>query len=360
MIVSGTSNRSNSQWLQACVLLFAIVVLPLGVAYAQDYEAVERRLGEGVSEGELSLGQAIVMMDALRGAAKDGKDEDDVERRVGEWIGSVGEKIKAAVAAGKLSEEDAWKKWHHFKENEVGPKLKALVASGEVTERWALSLWDGLEKAEIGERLKAAVAKGEITEEQALAKWKAITEGRDKGGHDLEATWKKLQAMVKAGKLTERQAHAKMAAIKNQAAWGPSARGGKPGEERKRNPREDYARAEAELRKAVAAGRISAEDARARLQRMRKAMAGQGDRGEKVDWDPIKRRIEGAVKAGKMTREEANRHYEGLKKRFGAAKASEAELAAVKKKIWAGVKAGKMTEAQARARWEAYLKSIGR
>jgi len=431
MIVSGRSNRSNSRWLQACVLLFAVAALPLGVAYAQDYDAVEKRLGKLVSEGALTLEHAGVMMDALREAAgdeHDEKDEGDIEARFGEWIGSVGEKLKKAVQAGKLSEEDAWKKWHHFKENELAPKLKATVASGHMSEATALEMWHALEKAEAGERLKAAVAKGEMTEKAALAKWAEINRGRDQGGHDLEAIWKKLQAMVKAGKLTEKQAHAKMAAIKKKAAGDSSARGRKPSEaemgavkkrigeaikagkiteaqgkarweaylkgigaagvkagklseedaskkwyhrkakpeepreERKRTPREDYARAEAELRKAVATGRISAEDARARLQAMRKAMAGAGehgprritredyaraeaelrkavgtgrisaedararlqgmrkmmgkprDRDEKVDWDAIKRRIEGAVKAGKMTREEANKHYVGIKK----------------------------------------------
>jgi len=75
------------------------------------------------------------------------------------------------VKAGKLSEEDAWKKWHYFKENELAPKLKAAVASGKLSEQWALSAWKSLEKADVGERLKAAVAKRQMTADQAKQRW---------------------------------------------------------------------------------------------------------------------------------------------------------------------------------------------
>jgi len=37
MIVSETANRVTSRWLQACVLLCAAVVFPVGITYAQDY-----------------------------------------------------------------------------------------------------------------------------------------------------------------------------------------------------------------------------------------------------------------------------------------------------------------------------------
>jgi len=66
MIVSETPNRWNSRTLLASMLLCAAVVLPVGMTFAQDYDAVERRLGEAVAEGELSLEQANAMMGALR------------------------------------------------------------------------------------------------------------------------------------------------------------------------------------------------------------------------------------------------------------------------------------------------------
>ena len=211
MIVSETTNRSRSRWLQACVLLGAMLVLPVGLTYAQDFDAVERKLGEAVAEGELSLEQAVVMMEALREVAED-EQEGGINRRFGGWIGDVGGKLKAAVEAGKLSEEDAWKKWHHFKQHELGPKLKATLKAGKMSEEIARRIWHDVEMAEVGEKLKAAVAKGELTEKEAGAKWKAISKesrgdfaerpSRDEMGKVKERIW----AGVKEGRITEAQA----------------------------------------------------------------------------------------------------------------------------------------------------------
>ena len=346
MIVSETPNRSSSRWLQACVLLCAMFVLPPGLAYAQDYEAVERRLGEAVSEGELSLKQAAVMMDALKEATEDDRDDDgDIERRFEGWIGSVGEKLKAAVEAGKLSEEDAWRKWHHFKESELAPKLKATVASGQVSEEWALSVWHGLEKAEIGERLKAAVAKGEMTEEEAWAKWKAINRGHDKadrgkaapGREELAEIGRKIRAAVEAGEITEEQARAKMAGLEARAHLMNVRR---------------------ELGAAVEAGRISKEDAARKFEaaerEVRERMS-RDDKGDDVDWDAIKRRIEGAVKRGDMTREQADAKYREIKMRAAGGK-KDIDREAIGRKLKEAVKAGKLTEEEAREKWEAIQK----
>ena len=65
MIVSCKTNR-KSRWVKAGVLLCAMIVLPLGITSAADYEAVERKLGEAVAEGQLSLDEAKLMLDTLR------------------------------------------------------------------------------------------------------------------------------------------------------------------------------------------------------------------------------------------------------------------------------------------------------
>lgn len=56
--------------------------------------------------------------------------------------------------------------------------------------------------------------------------------------------------------------------------------------ERRRITREDYERAAAELREAVAEGRISEEDAIARLTAMRRMMAEQDERRPDTDERP--------------------------------------------------------------------------
>ena len=56
--------------LRMAVIAIATCVLPFGVVYAQDFEAVEKRLGGAVESGEISLEQANIMMQALREAAR--------------------------------------------------------------------------------------------------------------------------------------------------------------------------------------------------------------------------------------------------------------------------------------------------
>ena len=68
----------------------------------------------------------------------------------------------------------------------------------------------------------------------------------------------------------------------------------------------------------VAEGRISDEDARARLGAMRRMMAERHKERTDVDWDAIKRRIEGAVERGDLTREEADAKYRVIKKQVAA------------------------------------------
>ena len=66
MIVSQKPNRSNSRWSRMCVLVCTVVVLPLGLASAQDYEAVGKRLKESVQKGEITQQQAEAMMATLK------------------------------------------------------------------------------------------------------------------------------------------------------------------------------------------------------------------------------------------------------------------------------------------------------
>jgi hypothetical protein len=79
MIVSEIPKRSNSRWLQIYVLLCAMVVLPLGIASAQDYSAVAKRLKRAVKKDEITQEQADIMMAALK---KEKSPEADDERDI--------------------------------------------------------------------------------------------------------------------------------------------------------------------------------------------------------------------------------------------------------------------------------------
>ncbi len=108
---------------------------------------------------------------------------------------AIAKELKAAVKAGKLSEEQAWAKW------------KAIQGSADKK---------GHDKEGLAVQLKAAVKAGKLSEEDAKAKWEAINKGRQgvrKAPADMEAVAKKLKMAVKAGKLSERDAKAKWKAI---------------------------------------------------------------------------------------------------------------------------------------------------
>ena len=71
MIVSMHTSTKLPRWLSGSVLALAMGLLPFGIAYGQDYDAVERRLGAAVADGEITLSQAQTMMRALRATSED-------------------------------------------------------------------------------------------------------------------------------------------------------------------------------------------------------------------------------------------------------------------------------------------------
>ena len=114
---------------------------------------------------------------------------------------------------------------------------------------------------ELGAKLKAAVAAGKLTEAEAKAKWAELTKQsearkgrRQPEGDDLEGVWKRLEAAVKAGKLTQEQAEAKMIAIKRSAD--------KKGKAAKQPV--DRKGLDARLEAAVKAGKLTREEADAK------------------------------------------------------------------------------------------------
>jgi len=409
MIVSGNPKRSNTRWLQACVLLCAMVVLPLGIASAQDYKAVERRLGEAVSKGELTLKQASVMMDALKKQAAKSKSDANLE--------SVWKKLQAMVKTGELTEEQAAAKMSAIKKEaakkdqdsdrtkaylmKVKKELGAAVEAGEISREDAARRYEATEKG-IKERMAAerrqpggerrhitredyaraeaelrkAVAEGEISEEDARARLGAMRremdrqaergergitieeykraeakmrkmidegkakpedverrliemrkmtrdeaergDGRQRTTHgnkraEYEGFERRIRAAVAAGKMTRVEAGEQLEGFRLRME---TARRGERGE--RGITVGEYRRAEAKMRKMVEEGKAKPEDVEGRLIEMRKMMAGEGERSTRkdVDWESIKKRIEGAVKSGDMTREEADAKYKEIRERM--------------------------------------------
>jgi len=224
-------------------------------------------------------------------------------------------------------------------------------------------------------RMSVALTAGKITHEQAIERMAAYKKrvGQGKGSADTEeklddAIAKRLRAAVKAGKISEEDARARLNRMRKMLdTREPRTREGDPKTVQKaaeqRIRRADYARAEARLKAAVEAGKVSEEDARARLNRMRKMLGRQGkgsaDAEEKLD--AVRRRMSVALTAGKITREQASERMAAYKKRVGQGKGSadteeKLDADAIAKRLKAAVKAGKLTEKEAKAKWEAMKK----
>ena len=352
MIVSDNPRRSNSRWLRVCVLLCAVVVLPLGIASAQDYKAVEKRLGEAVVNGELSLAQASVMMDALRKAggakkqAAKSKGDTDLE---GAW-----EKLTAMVKAGELTKEQAIEKMSAIKKQaakknkgsdraeaylmKVKKQLGELAEAGKISKEEAAKRFAAAEKG-IKERMAAGSSqsgrKRLTREEYALA----------------EA---KLKKAVAEGKISKEDMLARLNGMRREMA-------GQKEISKKRITREDYARAESDLRKLAAEGKISKEALRKRLDEMRKMMAGQGERSERritvEEYERAEAKMRKMVEDGKAKPEDVERRLIEMRKMIGGASereaAKEVDTEGIKRRIEDAVKSGEITREQADAKYKA-------
>ncbi len=258
------------------LVLVCVAGLVVGCA-APNYEGVSSRLEMAVMNGEVTQVQAEEMMASLaktrfaeRMELLDGGD-------LGARAKSVGEGLKSAVDAGKITEDEAWAKWEAFKRDDFGPMLKASVASGEMTREEGAELWWQVNKAELGQRLKSAVARGDMTEEEAKAKWAQI-EQREAGV--------RLRVAVAKGEMTPEEARANWAEMNGECDGGDKpecARGEKrDGEcDRDEMSRQQFSQIAKRLRAKVESGEMSEEDARKHMMNLRKRMARESDgRGE--------------------------------------------------------------------------------
>ena len=134
MIAEKTSKVPS--WLRAVICAVAICVFPIGLVYAQDFEAVERRLGGAVEAGELSLEQANM---------------------------AFAKEIEAAMKAGKLSREDTKKKLIEMRREMFEEK------SGD--ERGDREM-EGRRKRyeQVTKRIKAAIESGDMSAEEGEKK----------------------------------------------------------------------------------------------------------------------------------------------------------------------------------------------
>ncbi|MDP7496753.1 MAG: hypothetical protein QGI77_09980 [Roseibacillus sp.] len=202
-------------------------------------------------------------------------------------------------------------------------------------------------------RIKAAVEAGRISKEDAQ---KRLSQMRKAGGaneakgdgrgfsvEDYRRAEEKIKAAVEAGRVSKKDAEKRLIEMR-KAIGADKAKGDGRGIRV-----DDYRRGEVRIKAAVEAGRISKEDAEKRLLEMRKAIRseGRGDKKESRDERGLKYRameekIWAAVKAGKLSKEDAMKKLAGLKKEiwggdqkkdWDGKKGSDAGIEALKRQV---------------------------
>ena len=201
--------------------------------------------------------------------------------------------------------------------------------------------------------------------------------GKDPRAEKFRLAEEKIWSAVKAGKLSKAAAQKHLGAIKNQI-W--ADKGKKQNRGGKDSRAEKFRAAEEKIWSAVKAGKLSKEAAQKKLSGLKKEIwggnlkkdsgdnKGSGAKNEGYDkreakYHSFEKEIWGAVKAGKLSKEAAQKKLAGLKKEIwegelkkgsGAKKGSgdkkesydkrEAKFNSFEKEIWGAVKAGKLTK----------------
>ena len=312
------------------IVAMAFCVLPLGLVCAQDYEAIQKRLGEAVKAGELSRTQAGVMLEALKKSGNDDKAKGAMRERYMQAV----ERAKAAVESGQATEEQVEERLKLLRQRMFGEKqpqthededsemeankrrymaaaeeIKKAVKEGKVSKEDADKRLIEMRKAmfrsgdrkdrdngkdmaalkrrydEGAKRIEAAVEAGRITKEDGekrLIEMRKSLFDDDKQDPDVDkqmeakkrrymAFAKQIEAAVDAGKISKEDAEKKLIELRKEMF-----RDGGRKKEARRDQRgisvEDYRRAEREIRELVEKGKVSKEDAERRLIEMRKAI----------------------------------------------------------------------------------------
>lgn len=110
-------------WLRASIFTATLAVFPLGLVYAQDFDAVERRLKQAVKAGELSPQEAKAMLGTLDREAKDLQATSEAEDLKSRYK-QIAQKVMLEVDRGDLTAEEAEVKLHKIHNKMFGKKKK--------------------------------------------------------------------------------------------------------------------------------------------------------------------------------------------------------------------------------------------
>ena len=279
MIVSEKPIEATPAWMRLAILLCALAVLPLGVAYAQTQEKkptprVEKKQDKVKIKGSI---------------------------RAKAYLTKVKKELAAAVAAGEISKEEADKKYQSAATaikarlylGQLKAKLAASVKAGEISQEDADKSFEKAKKA-VGGRLASVGGTRRKSKTDPFVEYAAAE--------------KKLQALVAAGKISQEDADKRLAEHKKYLLRGEKSR--------RLVARAAYAELQKKLQAAVEAGKMSQEEADKKLLDFRKGL-GAEKKNPRALYAGMERRLQAAVEAGKMTQAEADEKLIEFRKQLG-------------------------------------------
>ena len=273
-----------------------------------EYARAKKNIDGMVKAGEVSQEDADKRLGQMRNMIRSegrGKTKlvaaEEFDRAETEYL----RRIESAVEAGEITREEADEKYEGIKAR--------LDAGGETAARASARL----DYANAEAKIKAMVAEGKVSQEDAETRLKQMRERMTNEGQakskikaveefDWAETERRIESAVEAGEITREEADEKYRGIKARLDAG--------GETADRTAaRLDYANAEAKIKAMVEAGEISAEDAEKRLNRMRERIAGDGDKKQSEgartftieEYKEAAAKIKAMVEAGEVSAEDA-------------------------------------------------------
>lgn len=299
MIISGNSIPSNSLWMHTCVFLLAVVVIPLGLVQAQDFDKVSKRLNKAVNQGHLKQEQADAMMatlhrmgDSTTGPASDDRLPSRIDRAPDQRTGTprdvyrkAAAELEIAVTNGRISKEEM--------EKRLGEMRRMMGDSGRNASGETSGAGD---KAIINKHralagiIQAAQEAGELSPEDARKKLQALRDEMqlqkpidlrlpaNVAERGYEALAQQLKKAVESGDLTEKEARLKLKEFGDKL----KSKSGDKGDNERKKATDDKSKAEFDaiakkIRQAVADGQLTKKEAEAKLKAIKeKARKDQG------------------------------------------------------------------------------------
>ncbi len=344
-----------------------------------EYAAAEKKMRQLVEQGMATEEQVEQRLQEMRKALGPrqpfGPREQAAEReRLRDHFAAREARVKELVEAGLLSEADARErigKLRRAHKEQLGPEglptradeLRAREEYAAAEKRFRQLVKKGMAtEAEVEERLARMRQRMGESKELNIPEIQVLLE---QGRSLIEA---EVRNLIATGKITEARAREILEPLTKESGDRLPT-----DEQRRREVAVRYEAVEKELNGLVKAGLITSDQAKQRLEGLRKSLreskAKPKEQEARAQLEAAAARMKEAVKAGKMTREEAMQKLEAIKKRLDGEKASvdkkkgkaaRAQYEAAEARVKAAIKAGKLTEEEGRKRLIEFRKRLGR